>query len=504
MKRESARTEADAQRPVAINAGAPISAEHSKQLQSLLERHPSLFFSHFSYHIEGQAERAILFLGTLCALLGRSFRAPDVLFTRFAWHQNNRLPVVHWLIRPTRLGDVSLDQFITKMVSEAYGTSMDHPDPGSNSGERNALLSTIEGAGVLRRFPERKPTALTAATMADRPHNAHVRKIYDCALVEKRLDEQTQADKDSQRHELVNCYKRMLDSGGERVDRASPPVPNIRDLAIQFPNFADVVDLLSGAAALSSLSQSGFRFPPLLLLGPPGIGKTHFASELSRAAGLDHGVIHMETTSAGWIISGMHRGWAGASVGKVADLLVNAKCANPILVVDEIDKATSREYDALAPLYGLLEEKTAAAFEDECLNIPLDASGINWILTANNLASVPEPIVSRMTVFNVLPPTAEQLRVIVASIYSDLRGSHAWGAHFEEELCEDVIDVLSEASPRQVRTWLRRALGLVAEAGRSAIQVNDVRATRVIESAPKRAIGFTTSVEALAQRRSDG
>jgi ATP-dependent Lon protease len=479
-------------RTVAHNAGAPITAEDERQLRSLIDRCPFVFFSHFSYSIQGQSDYAVRFLDLLCELFGRSHSATDVLLTRLVWKHENELPDVHWVIRPTRFDTRLLDRRIFELVRKAYQAALNdsHADTDPDAEDRSTVIAHLLNPIHPQAAP-RKAAAQPDEATAEAPTDYRMRKIYDRNLVEQRLQEETQTHSADQRHELVKCYRKMLSGSGERVDQPSPPVSTIRSLSARFPNFAEVVDVISGAAALSSLDQSGFRLPPLLLLGPPGIGKTHFAAELARIAGLGHGVIHMETTSAGWVISGMHRGWTGATVGKVADLLVNGQCANPIMVVDEVDKASAGKYDALAPLYGLLEEKTAAAFEDECLAVPLDASGVNWILTANDLSSLPEPIRSRVTVLNIAPPTPTQLRIIVASIYRDLRESNRWGAHFDEDLSEDSIDLLTGTSPRQVRTWLRRAFGRVAETKRSSLAPTDLLATRVKSSATRtHAIGF--------------
>ena len=283
----------------------------------------------------------------------------------------------------------------------------------------------------------------------------------------------------------------MLKAGGMRPTKRAPPSKALRELADRFPNFAEVVKLLSASAALSKLDHSAFSFPPLLLLGPPGIGKTHFASTLASIAHVNYKVVSMETTSAAWVLSGMHRGWAGACVGKVAETLVQGCAGNPIIVLDEVDKTSEGKYDTLAPLYGLLEEKTAAEFEDEFLNLPVDASCINWILTANDLSRVPEPIVSRLTVVHVPAPNAEQIRNVVRQIYAEMRCLNFWGRHFSDELSSDAIDLLATVSPRQVRHWLRLALGRAAEAGRRDVEVADLRAMQPTEGAPaKRAIGF--------------
>ena len=104
----------------------------------------------------------------------------------------------------------------------------------------------------------------------------------------------------------------------------------------------------------------------MLLLGPPGVGKTHFARELAQLLGTGMGFISMSSLTAGWVLSGASSQWKGARPGKVFETLVDGQYANPVMVVDEIDKAGGEHaYDPLGALYSLLEHDTAGRFTDE-------------------------------------------------------------------------------------------------------------------------------------------
>jgi hypothetical protein len=88
----------------------------------------------------------------------------------------------------------------------------------------------------------------------------------------------------------------------------------------------------------------------------------------------------------------------------VFETLVDGQYANPVMVVDEIDKARGEHaYDPLGALYSLLEHDTAAAFTDEFAEVAIDASQVIWVATANDERAIPEPILNRMNVFEVQP-----------------------------------------------------------------------------------------------------
>ena len=137
----------------------------------------------------------------------------------------------------------------------------------------------------------------------------------------------------------------------------------------------------------------------MLLLGDPGIGKAHFGRRLAQLLSTGFGFVSMSSLTAGWVLSGASSQWKNAKPGKVFDTLLHGDYANPVMVIDEIDKAGSDpQYDPLGALYSLLEHDTAMNFIDEFVEIPIDASSVVWIATANDASRIPEPILNRMNV----------------------------------------------------------------------------------------------------------
>jgi len=300
---------------------------------------------------------------------------------------------------------------------------------------------------------------------------ASMRAVYRVGDVASRLDRLP-----SREHEtLRSTYERMIEKGPERFQVKPSGLPAMERLYEELPNFGEVLDDVKRQLALCQDSRDALEITPMLLLGPPGIGKTHFAREISRLLGTGMGFISMSSLTAGWVLSGASSQWKGARPGKVFETLVEGAYANPVMVVDEIDKARGEHaYDPLGALYSLLEHDTAQAFTDEFAEVAIDASQVIWVATANDERSIPEPILNRMNVYEVQAPDADAARAIALRLYASLRGEHDWGRRFEPEPGEAVLERMAALAPREMRRAWMTAFGNARLAGRSRIQLTDL------------------------------
>ena len=302
---------------------------------------------------------------------------------------------------------------------------------------------------------------------------ARMRPVYQVDEVEKRLGKLPERDHEHLRH----TYERMLEKGPERFQVKPAGLPAMQHLYEELPNFTEVLDDVRRQLALCEHSRDALEITPMLLLGPPGVGKTHFAREVAKLLGTGMGFMGMGSLTAGWVLSGASSQWKGARPGKVFETLVEGHYANPVMVVDEIDKARGEHaYDPLGALYSLLEHDTAGTFVDEFAEVPIDASQVIWVATANDERAIPDPILNRMNVYEVQMPDAAAARAIAGRLYASIRSAHDWGQRFDPAPGEAVLDRLAEMAPREMRRAWMTAFGNARLDGRGTVLTLDLPA----------------------------
>lgn len=277
-------------------------------------------------------------------------------------------------------------------------------------------------------------------------------------------------------HDKLVTYVKALDKRSSDVkSRLGPTLkglwndrrPNrvIRDeidfekLRISFPQFNEVTNYLQLQVQVSKKFKRPFRLTPVLLLGDAGLGKTLFASEVAKLLKLPYFEMSLATVTANFALSGGSLQWGEGSPGFIIKSLSESKTANPIILLDEIDKAGGdSRYCVISVFFSLLEYHTASRFKDEAIPLELDASNVNWIATANEVSRISQPILSRMKVFHIKQPPPEEMPGVIASIYTTLLKRHSLESYLSPKLDDDVMKKLFYKTPREVTIALDEAM----------------------------------------------
>lgn len=159
-------------------------------------------------------------------------------------------------------------------------------------------------------------------------------------------------------------------------------------------------------------------FRPLLLVGPPGAGKSHYAALISEAAEVPFVQVPMGGDSDNRSLAGTARGWTGAQPALAIVAMVQHMTANPIVILDEIEKVSGdrRNGSVHEALLAMLEPRTARCWYDRCLMAAVDLRHVIWVATANSLGGIPAPLLSRFDIVRIPAPRPCDAPALIESL----------------------------------------------------------------------------------------
>jgi ATP-dependent Lon protease len=258
----------------------------------------------------------------------------------------------------------------------------------------------------------REAAALRDAGATREPTSANI--VAEDHLVVCKLDEA--AMKNQKTREVTAPFKGIINTALPLVQ--VPLLHGVRaQLLFEFPYAEQVIDF----ALADLVGRRTLRLRPLLLVGDAGGGKSRFARRLGESLGL--GVWRTDASrSDGAVFGGTDKRWYSTEPCHPFLAITQAKHANPLVLIDEIEKAATRtDYGRFWDcLLAFLEPETAARYPDPALQTNLDLSQVSYVATANSLDPLPSPLRDRFRVVTFPKPAAADLIALLPAVIADL------------------------------------------------------------------------------------
>ncbi len=215
--------------------------------------------------------------------------------------------------------------------------------------------------------------------------------------------------------------------------------------------------------AVKSVNQT-INSPIICLVGPPGVGKTTFAESISHALNREFVKISLGGMSDSAELVGHRRAYIGSNPGKIVTSLIKCGSMNPVFLLDEVDKL-KKDYkgDPASTLLDILDVSQNKRFTDNYIDEEIDLSKILFILTANDLSSVPTALLDRLEIIDLTGySNEEKMQISENYLIPEMLKRHGLKNNvikFEKESIKKMIaDYTNEAGVRELERCLNKII----------------------------------------------